>query len=152
MSELTWRRLRSDRGCSRLPAQVEKRLQTLLSASDPARPSLGKVHRELARFCRAARLPVPARATVYNALARVVPPSLSRAGLPESVRTALHNVGGREVPGHQVVFAALNYGDTRALSYAAGLPWSCLRGAARLRGWRPKSLALLRAVMSYRGI
>ena len=39
-----------------------------------------------------------------------------------------------------------------ALSFAAGLPWICLHHAARMRGFRPKSRALLRAVLSFRRI
>lgn len=73
--------------------------------------------------------------------------------LPESVRRSLHNLGKDAiVPGNQVAFAAFNRGDTLALCWASGLPWPCLRHAARLPGFRPKSLALLFAVMRYRGI
>ncbi len=56
------------------------------------------------------------------------------------------------VPGPQVVFYAFNYGSAGAVSFASGLPPLCLERAASLRGWRPKSRALLRAVMSYRGL
>lgn len=77
-------------------------------------------------------------------------PSYPRSELPAAITRTLHNVGGDEIPGDQVVFAAFNYGDTRALGFASAMPWSCLYGAARLRGWRPKSLALLRAVMACR--
>jgi hypothetical protein len=95
---------------------------------------------------------VPSRASIYNAFARVAPPSFEKGLLPPEVQAALHNVGDGPVPGRQVAFAAFNYGDERALSFAAGLPWSCLYQAARMRGFRAKSLALLRAVMAFRGI
>jgi hypothetical protein len=75
------------------------------------------------------------------------------ASLPPSVRRALYNLHGTtEVPGHQLVFYAFNYGDLRAAMYAASLPWLDLYLADRLPGWRPKSHALLRAVMHHRGI
>jgi hypothetical protein len=51
-----------------------------------------------------------------------------------------------------VAFAAFNYGDVHAISFASGLPWLALYQADRVRGWRPKSHALLRAVMADRGI
>jgi hypothetical protein len=135
-----------------LRSEVEAELQKLLVVEGAERPSATRVRKKLAEYCRRRRLPVPSRATVYNALLRVAVPSYRRDALPNDVNRTLHNVGGNEVPGDQVVFAAFNYGDTRALSYAAALPWPCLLRASRLRGWRPKSAALLRAVMMYRGI
>jgi hypothetical protein len=108
------------------------------------------VLRQVREYCRTRGLRAPSRGTIYNAFARASVPSFSREDLPESVLRTLHNIGGREIPGHQIVFAAFNYGDTRAISYASALPWSCLQAAARLRGWRPKSAALLAAVMRYR--
>ncbi len=111
------RRRRADAGRSRLPTAVEAKLQELLSTRE--RQDVARVRVELAAYCRRNGLPRPSRATVYNALARVV--------------------------------HAFNYGDTRALSFAAGMPWACLARAADKSGWRPKSLALLGAVMSCRG-
>ena len=74
-------------------------------------------------------------------------------------REAMYNLssddGGdapRTVGGDHIAFYAFNYGSPRALSFAAGLPWLCLVRAAGRRGWRPKSRALLRAVMKYRGL
>lgn len=110
------------------------------------------VHRDLAAFCRRRGLRVPSRSTVYNALRRVAPPSFDRDDLPDAVRRTLHNVGAGPIPGHQVAFAAFNYGRVDALCWAAGLPWICLERADALRGWRPKSHALLRAVLFARGI
>ena len=83
---------------------------------------------------------------------RVEPPRFALDGLPAAVRRCLHNVSSGPVPGQQVVFAAFNYGDTRALSFASGMPWSCLYRAARMPGFRAKSASLLRAVMAYRGV
>jgi hypothetical protein len=82
--------------------------------------------------------------------------------LPVEVQQALYNQGDpgqpdaprerREVPGDQVVFYALNYGSLRAVSFASGLHWLSLHRAKQRRGWRPKSRALLDAIVSYRGI
>jgi hypothetical protein len=69
------------------------------------------------------------------------------------VQNALYNLGEDAlVPGHQLAFDAFNYGDLSALSFSATLPWVCLDRAAKLRGWRPRSLALLRAVMRAGGL
>jgi len=140
---------RSDAGRSRLPEAVERKLQELLSTRE--RPDISRVREELTTFCRSKRLAPPSRATLYNAMSRVVPPSYWKRQLPDAVQQTLHNVGD-PVPGAQVVFHAFNYGDTRAISFAAGMPWASLARAAGKPGWRPKSLALLRAVMNYRGM
>jgi hypothetical protein len=144
------RRRRADAGGSRLPPAVEAKLRRLLGTHE-RRPVLD-VWREIDAYCRQRGLRSPSRATVYNAMARVEPPRYQAAELPEAVRRCLHNVESGSVPGHQVAFAAFNYGDARALSFAAGMPWSCLHRAARMPGFRPKSLGLLRAIISYRGI
>ena len=142
------RRRRSDRGCSRLAPRVEARLQRLLDTADP--PRVSEIDRELRAFCRSTGARAPSRATIYNAMARIESESIDRRRLPDSVARTLHNVGGDRIPGHQVVFAAFNYGDTRALCYAAGLPWAYLLRASQLRGWRPKSRALLMATLAIR--
>jgi hypothetical protein len=111
-----------------------------------------RVHSALERFCAHRRLGAPSRATVYNAMGRLDSPSYASDALPLEVRRALHNVAPGPVPGHQIVFAAFNQGEPRALSFAAGMPWICLHRAAHVPGFRPKSLALLHAVMAYRGI
>lgn len=152
MSELRVRRGRSDRGKSRLDPAVELQLRRLLRPRDYARPGASEVTRGLAEFCRASGRQVPARSTVYNAVNRLPPVVYPKNALPESIAGTLHNVGGTAIAGRQIVFAAFNYGDTAAISYASTLPWSCLHAAERMRGWRPKSLALLRAVMRRRGI
>src|SRR5512140_1053164 len=135
------RRRRSDAGHARLPTAVEAALQELLATQE--RPPVGEVYRQLQQRCRRLRAPCPSRSTVYNAIERVVPPSFASDELPAAVRACLHNVAAGPIPGHQVVYAAFNYGDTRALSFAAGMPWSCLHRAAKMPGFRPKSLGLL---------
>ena len=108
---------------------------------------------EVAAYCARRQLPAPARATLYAALARVPVARFSMSELPASVSRTLHNLDREAVvPGDQVAFAAFSRGDTTALCWAAGLPWPCLRHAALLPGFRPKSRALLLAVMRYRGI
>ena len=116
------------------------------------RPSVADILASLRAYCRKERLRCPSRATIYNAMRRVVPPAYSLDELPEEVRRCLHNVDGARVPGHQVVFAAFNHGDVRALSFASGMPWACLYRAVSVPGSRPKSRALLQAVLEYRGI
>lgn len=129
---------------------VESKLLAILGGRE--RPPAVEVMRELRAFCGRRGLAMPSRATLYNAAERVPIPSYDQGELPNSVRRTLHNVGEGKIPGHQVVFAAFNYGDSRALSFASGLPWVCLRRASKLPGFRPKSLALLAAVMALRGI
>ncbi|MCA9620764.1 MAG: hypothetical protein KC731_17190 [Myxococcales bacterium] len=83
-------------------------------------------------------------------------PRLRWADLPEAVTRSLYNLAPgsdqETLPGDVVAFYAFNHGEPRALSFASGLPWLCLIRAERRAGWRPKSRALLRAVMRYRGI
>src|SRR5205823_2245542 len=116
------------------------------------RPRVTAVYASLRAHCMRRGLEPPARASVYNAINRLKSPEFRVHDLPPAVRRVLHNVEADRVPGPQVAFAAFNYGDERALSFAAGLPWICLHHAARMRGFRPKSRALLRAVMSFRRI
>ena len=145
------RRRRADSGKSRLPDAVQRRLDQLLSTRD--RPRVIDVLTDIGGLCRAEGLRPPSRATIYAAFERAEPPVYETGTLPEPVRRALYNLDGvRAVPGHQVAFCAFNYGDAQALSFAAGMPWLCLHHAARIRGWRPKSLALLKAVMHCRGL
>ncbi len=95
----------------------------------------------------------PSRAAIYQFMARVRLHSHELDSLPAAVRDALYNLAGTtRVPGPQVVFYCFNYGGSSAMSFAAGLPWIDLYQAARMRGWRPKSLGLLTAVMRARGL
>jgi hypothetical protein len=130
---------------------VERELQRLLGQRD--RPAMRDVRAALGRYCARRRQPCPSRATLYNAIARARPPRYPMQHLPDHVRATLFNLADDAVvPGERVVLCAFNHGGTRALSFAANLPWLCLHRAATLSGWRPKSLALLRAVMRERGI
>lgn len=86
-------------------------------------------------------------------------PRYALKSLPLEAREALYNIDVatsvdtvHEVPGDQLAFYCFNYGRPRAVSFAAGLPASCLKAAKLRPGWRPKSRALLVAVMNYRGI
>lgn len=151
------RRRRSDRGRARMAPEVEAKLHELLL--QPDKPAMRSVERKLGGFCQRRGLPTVARASLYNALERVPVPRLRWRSLPVAVQQALYNLnergaasGDQEIPADQVVFYAFNYGPTPAISFAAGLPWLCLHRAERRPGWRPKSRALLAAVMKYRGI
>ena len=86
---------------------------------------------------------------------RVAVPEVRWDELPPEVRRCLFNLdrpASGTLPGDVVAFYAFNHGHGRALSYGAGLPWLCLVRAARRPGWRPKSRALLEAVMRLRGL
>ena len=107
----------------------------------------------LGDHCAALGIREPARATIYQAMARAPTRSYTMADLPAAAREALYNLRGtREVPGHQLAFYCLNYGGLGAVSFAAGLPWLALYQAARLPGWRPRSRGLLEAIRRVRGI
>lgn len=147
-------RTRRDRGATRFDEAVERRLTELLGGRD--RPPMAALHRDLAAHCRERGLAVPARSSLYNAIDRVAVPALPWSSLPDAVTRCLYNLApagdDATIAGDVVAFYAFNHGEPRAISFAAGLPWLCLVRAARRRGWRPKSLALLRAVMRYRGL
>lgn len=108
---------------------------------------------QLADHCAATGLRAPARATIYESMARTPARSYAVAELPAAAREALYNLSptGR-VPGHQLAFYCLNYGGLEAVSFAAGLPWLALYQAARLPGWRKRSRGLLEAIRRTRGI
>lgn len=118
---------------------------------------MADVARQLENTCRRIGCRAPARASLYNAIDRAVVPRFALNELPSAVRQALYNIETRDgqeplVPGDQLVFYAFNYGSPRAISFASSLPWLCLHHAFKRRGWRPKSRALLEAVMKYRGL
>lgn len=111
------------------------------------------VHRHLTEFCAKRGMRPPSRATLYNVLTRIEGHVYDISVLPSHVREALYNLApDGTVPGHQLAFYCFNYGTLAAVSYAAGLPWLDLYQASRLRGWRPLSRGLLRAVERVRGI
>src|SRR5207244_4412308 len=98
-------------------------------------------------------LNAPSRTALYRLLDRMEGHTYELAALPQDVRATLHNVDpGSRIPGSQVAFHCFNYGSTRALSFAAGLPWLDLLQARRKRGWRAKSRGVLDAVCRARGI
>ena len=145
------RRPRRDRGRSRLALELETELERLLRGQE--RPPVRVLMERLGRYCRANGLNRPARATVYKAMTRTPPRGHTVTDLPSPVQEALYNLRGTaEVPGHQLAFYCLNYGDLAAISFAAGLPWLALYQAARLPGWRPRSRGLLGAILRTRGI
>ena len=111
------------------------------------------IARAIAASCaRHGRRP-PARASLYNALARIEAHTYEASSLPPHVRDALYNLSPEgPVPGPQLVLYCFNHGSLAATSFAAGLPWLDLYQAATLRGWRPRSRGLLDAVMRARGI
>lgn len=107
----------------------------------------------LGRFCERRGLRPPARATIYEAMARTPSPGYVATDLPAPVQAALYNLeGAGEIPGHQLAFYCLNYGDLAAISFSAGLPWLALYQAARLPGWRRRSRGLLESIRQVRGI
>jgi len=145
------RRRRADAGSMRLPAAVAERLQQLLGGQE--RPRARQVEADVRAFCEGRGLRSPARATIYRFMAQGPSHDYRARELPAHVRAALYNLDDDAVvPGHQLVFYAFNYGDTRAMCYAAALPWLDLYQAARMRGWRAKSIGPLRAVMRRRKI
>lgn len=144
------RAARADKGTTRFSARVEAELRRLLSTTE--KPSVLAVTKQLQGTCKRWREPAPSRASVYNAIARVEPPVYRVDSLPPAVRATLLNVDNTEIDGAHLAFNAFNYGSPEALCFSAGLPWICLLRASQLRGHRPKSYALLQAVLSYRGI
>lgn len=142
---------RKDAGALRVPAAVLARLRPLLLGQE--KPRLSEVQRALAESLEGKGLRVPARATLRSAFERIDGHVYRIPELPSHVRDALYNLDPEgSVPGHQLVFYALQYGTLRAVSYAAGLPWLDLYQAARLGGWRPQSRGLLDAALLVRGI
>lgn len=111
------------------------------------------LQRRVAAACRAAGQKPPSRASLYNALSVIDGHAYPVAALPPDVVAALYNLDcAGVVPGRQLAFYCFNYGRMTAIMFAAALPWLDLHQASRLRGWRPRSLGLLRAVMKVRGI
>jgi len=112
-----------------------------------------RLQRQLVAACTSSGIKPPARASLYNTLARIEGHRYRIADLPRHVVQALYNLApAGDVPGHQLAFYCFNYGSMPAISYAAGLPWLDLYQALHARGWRPRSRGLLAAVMRARGI
>jgi len=145
------RKRRADRGQSRLDPEVLARLTELLQGYE--RPPVREIQSQLAAFCAGRDATPPARATVYQMMARLPAPSYAIEGLPDAVRSTLYNLSPTgDVPGHQLAFYCLNYGGLEAASFAAGMPWLALYQTARLPGWRRRSRGLLEAILKTRGI
>jgi hypothetical protein len=145
------RKRRSDRGKSRMPSALIKKINTLISARE--RPRMRTLLAEIKKFCIKHKFPVPTRATIYSYIKKAPVPLYHPDQLPEQVKASLYNLDlNTPVPGHQLAFYCFNYGDLKATSYAAGLPWLPLYQAAHMRGFRPKSRGLLQAVLHKRGI
>jgi hypothetical protein len=145
-------RARADAGRPRAATSRSRAiLEALLSGQE--RPPMRTLLADLQTRCAAAGEPCPSRASVYNFLPLAPVPAYGAQTLPPHVRDLLYNLSTRaRVPGSQLAFYLVNHGDTRALGFAAGMPWLCLYQAERMRGFRPKSHALLRAILQARGI
>ena len=114
---------------------------------------MASVLRRVAQRCRDEGVPVPSRATLYKLVDRLPTATYRLADLPPAVQAALYNLGpDSEIPGHQLAFYCLNYGELAAVSFAAGLPWLALHQARKLPGFRLKSRGLLEAVALARGL
>ena len=145
------RRTRADQGKSRLSPAIEAALRRRLRGDE--RPEIDTLREGLARLAARRGERAPSRATIYNAIERCPPHRYVISELPEHVRRALYNLDKQgTVPGPLLAQYALQHGGMRALSFAAGLPWLDLHQASRLRGWRPQSVCLLRAILRRRGI
>jgi len=130
---------------------MQRELAVLLRVHD--RPSITAIQTRLKSRARTLRVRAPSRASIYNFIPRCPPHQYAIAGLPESVRASLYNLGptGR-ISGPHVVFYVFQYGELRAITFASGLPWIDLYLADRMRGWRTHSHGLLRAVLRHRNI
>lgn len=148
---ISTRKRRSDRGKSRLPVNLIKKLNHLLSSQN--RPTMSELLRGIKEYCLKKNYSIPARCTIYNFMERAPVPLYLPAQLPGHVRQSLYNLDlSNPIPGHQLVFYCINYGDLRAVCFAASLPWLSLYQASRMRGFRPKSRGLLESVLRKRGI
>ena len=145
------RKPRSDRGRSRLDPRTLDCVHRALSGHE--RPRMRDLLAALDLFCEDLGVSPPSRATVYKLMATAPGPFYQVGDLPAAVQAALYNLAPEsEVPGHQVAFYCVNYGDLSAVSFAAGLPWLAVYQALRLRGYRKRSRGLLEAVAKVRRI
>jgi len=145
------RRPRSDRGRFRLDPRVQSIVEEAIGGHD--RPAMAAMLRTVSGRCRELGLTPPSRATLYKLMAGLPTGSYRLGDLPPAVQDALYNLQpDSEVPARQVAFYCFNYGDLRAMSFAAGLPWLALYQARRLPGFRARSRGLLDAVATARGL
>lgn len=147
----TARRPRSDRGSLRIADAVVALARPLLLGQE--RPDLKQVHAELSARCVAEGLSAPSRGTLYNLLARIPGHVHSIGELPPHIRDLLYNLDPEgEIQGAQLILYCANYGNDRAMSFAASLPWLDLYQAMQLRGFRPRSRGVVEAICRARGI
>ena len=107
----------------------------------------------IAKCCRSKGLKPPSRATIYKLMVSLPGIAYRVGDLPDYVQDALYNLAPESrVPGRQVAYYCFNYGDLRAMSFAAGLPWLALYQALRLRGYHQKSRGPIEAAATTRGI
>ena len=145
------RKKRSDLGKFRLPEAVTDELRRLLSGQEY--PVVRKVLKQLQKSSYRLGQKCPSRATVYKFMRQDPGRTYRLSELPPAVSAAVYNQHpAASIPGAQLAFYCFNYGDLSAAQFAAALPWLPLYQAARMRGWRPKSRGLLRAVNAARGI
>lgn len=145
------RRVRSDRGLSRLDPGVLELVRRVFSTQE--RPGMAAALAAVAERCRKAGLRPPSRATVYKLLETLPSGRWRVSALPRPVQEALYNLDAASyVPGHQLAFYCFCYGGLAAVSFASGLPWLALYQALRLPGFRPKARGLLEAAAEARGI
>ncbi len=150
-SKNSGRRPRSDRGKMRISPRLAAKLNAILSEQE--KPSIKKILSELTEYCNKKRAKPPARATLYQFMAKTSTGNYQPMSLPMAVQDALYNLDlNVPVPGHQLAFYCFNYGNLAAISFASVLPWLPLYQAAKMRGYREKSRGLLEAVLRVRGI
>jgi hypothetical protein len=142
---------RSDAGRPRMSPKVQRIVESLLCGQE--RPAMRDLLAQIGERCRDCGEHCPSRATVYTCLSHASGPTYAVRELPTNVRASLYNIGDNAVvSGRQLAFYLFNYGDAQSLSFASGMPWLCLYQAERLRGFRNKSHALLRAIVRARRI
>lgn len=145
------RKRRTDQGQFRMAALVAAHLRKLLARDDY--PGFSKIFSALEIFCQDNKLTFPSRATIYKFMRQDPGRRYLIQKLPHEVQAALYNQAPRgRITGAQLVFYCFNYGNLAAISFAASLPWLALYQAVKIRGWRPKSLGLLKAVLTARKI
>ena len=144
-------RKRSDRGVVRLHPDVIEEVRRLAWGQD--RPRMVDLLGEIGRFCQVRGLRRPSRTAMYRLLDGIAEHTYDPNALPHDVRVTLYNVDlTARIPGGQLAFHCFNFGNGRAMSFAAGLPWLDIHHARRKRGWRAKSRGVLDAVCRVRGI
>jgi hypothetical protein len=145
------RKRRSDLGKFRIDDQVVEKLRFLLGGQEF--PGIQSILLDLKQYCEGEGLSCPSRATIYKFMLKDPGRSYPMAELPAAVHEALYNQSVEAwIPGAQLAFYCFNYGGLPAIHFASSMPWLPLYQAYRMRGWRPMSRGLLRAVLLARRI